>query len=133
MELGGPSETKRLKEPCLLGVALRGPPRQKIQDPTNDQNRPRYAQIHAHGTDREPGGSTKPGRLRDPGTRRHKRDRDIESTERPPRQRVPDLRYAQGRHPPKGYARSQIQCGRANELPTRREKSPWEEEPNFTA
>ncbi len=46
---GGPSETKRLKEPCLLEVELREPPRRKIRDPPNDQNRPRYTQNHPHG------------------------------------------------------------------------------------
>ena len=49
-ELGGPSETRRLTEMCLLEVEPRRPPRQKIQDLTNDQNSPRYAQNHPHRT-----------------------------------------------------------------------------------
>jgi hypothetical protein len=51
-ELGGSSETRRLKEPCMLEVELSGPPRQNIhwQDPTKDQNHPRYAQNHLHRT-----------------------------------------------------------------------------------
>ena len=47
---------------------------------------------------REQGGSEKPGRLRDPGTRKHRRAREIERTERPTRQGVRDPRYAHGRH-----------------------------------
>jgi len=80
---GGPSETKRLKEPCLLEVELREPPRRKIRDPPNDQNRPRYTQNHPPGTNDQRtrrlnearrtaglGGIGEPGRSKVPNVRR---------------------------------------------------------------
>ena len=98
-ELRGPSETKRLREPCLIKVELRRPTRRRIRVTPNVQNRPTYTRtIRMRQKTREPGDSANPGGQRDPGARRPRRDRENESKDHPPHQEVRDPWYTQDPH-----------------------------------